>query len=99
MPVSFQSYPQLCSAKRLCGVLQTPLWPAGHLPLKGALKGGDWLPSTVSPVSHVISWRKQSGSPISPLEGEMSGRTEGGSEVPSFVKKRSRPVQIAGVIV
>jgi len=38
----------------------TPLWPAGHLPLKG----GDWAVS----IPRIIS----------PLEGEMAGRPEGG---------------------
>jgi assimilatory nitrate reductase catalytic subunit len=41
--------------------LGTPLWPAGHLPLKG----GDYA----VPAPH----------PISPLEGEMAGRPEGGN--------------------
>ena len=52
-----------------------PLWPAGHLPHEG----GDWLSSTVLPISNVGGWRKQSSSPISPHVGEMSGRTEGGA--------------------
>ncbi|RUZ13127.1 hypothetical protein EN947_21920 [Mesorhizobium sp. M7A.F.Ca.US.003.02.2.1] len=30
--------------------------------------------------SSVGDWRKQRPSPISPLEGEMSGRTEGGAK-------------------
>ncbi|RUM96410.1 hypothetical protein EET67_17835 [Pseudaminobacter arsenicus] len=56
----------------------TPLWPAGHLPLKGGdqqsqlrhlfCNVGDW----------VRSWRKL----ISPLEGEMPGRAEGGGSCP-----------------
>ncbi len=41
--------------------LHTPLWPAGHLPLKG----GD----------HAVSTTRL----ISPLEGEMAGRPEGGN--------------------
>ncbi len=53
--------------------LRAPLCPAGHLPLKG----GDWPSQLLSPTSD--DWRKQSGNPISPLEGEMSGRTEGGN--------------------
>ncbi|RWN11422.1 MAG: lytic murein transglycosylase [Mesorhizobium sp.] len=51
-----------------------PLCPAGHLPLKG----GDQLHVLFSPISDVAreaAWLKL---PISPLEGEMSGRTEGG---------------------
>ncbi len=56
-------------------MLFTPLCPAGHLPLKG----GDWLARRSAfllqrlrlvPTGH--------DSVISPLEGEMSGRTEGG---------------------
>jgi len=39
----------------------TPLWPAGHLPLKG----GDQPAATFK-------------LPISPLEGEMADRPEGG---------------------
>jgi precorrin-3B synthase len=35
--------------------------------------------SKLSPSSDVADWRNQSGRPISPLEGEMSGRTEGGA--------------------
>ena len=51
-----------------------PLWPAGHLPLKG----GDWLSRTLSPVISVAGDPVSVKLPISPLEGEMSGRTEGG---------------------
>ena len=50
----------------------TPLCPAGHLPLKG----GDRIAATASPIVDVADgaeWKQ----PISPLEGEMSGRTEG----------------------
>ncbi|ESX16705.1 hypothetical protein X767_26410 [Mesorhizobium sp. LSJC264A00] len=55
--------------------LCTPLWPAGHLPLKG----GDWMLLRLSPVSNVAKWAAGSKLPISPLEGEMSGRAEGGA--------------------
>ncbi len=73
---------------RVCGMgaepLHTPLWPAGlpgpsHLSrpvLRTPLKGGDRLSVLHSPTVH--DWRKQSGHPISPLEGEMAGRPEGG---------------------
>jgi hypothetical protein len=44
----------------------TPLCPAGHLPLKG----GDRLS---------LRLLRKRGRLISPLEGEMSGRTEGGA--------------------
>ena len=67
----------------------TPLCPSGHLPLKG----GDYalgLPRLQSPTLN--AWEQHRGQPtltlnwmeqrygrlISPLEGEMSGRTEGG---------------------
>src|SRR5262245_41623893 len=52
-----------------------PLWAAAHLPLKG----GDWLSLTVSPVADVAGWRNSNGQRISPLVGELSGRTEGGA--------------------
>ncbi|TIP90882.1 MAG: hypothetical protein E5X61_26885, partial [Mesorhizobium sp.] len=51
-----------------------PLCPAGNLPLKG----GDWLPRLLSPIFNVAEWPARLKLPISPLEGEMSGRTEGG---------------------
>ncbi|RWE27184.1 MAG: lytic murein transglycosylase, partial [Mesorhizobium sp.] len=55
--------------------LRAPLCPAGHLPLKG----GDWqLKRRISP-SDVGDWRRWMRQPISPLVGEMSGRTEGGA--------------------
>jgi hypothetical protein len=55
--------------------LRTPLCPTGHLPLKG----GDQLslrPSLISKVAAKSDGHR--GRLISPLEGEMSGRTEGG---------------------
>jgi hypothetical protein len=59
----------------------TPLCPAGHLPLKG----GDWLygPSALLPNGVGVDGAPAEGQGlndglISPLEGEMSGRTEGG---------------------
>ncbi|RUM98836.1 hypothetical protein EET67_04105 [Pseudaminobacter arsenicus] len=57
----------------------TPLWPAGHLPLKG----GDRL-AAASPPS-LRRWRlcaRAGASVISPLEGEMAGRPEGGALPP-----------------
>ncbi|RUW95887.1 lytic murein transglycosylase, partial [Mesorhizobium sp. M8A.F.Ca.ET.023.01.1.1] len=48
-----------------------PLWPAGHLPLKG----GDQMSSALSPIFHVGGKAQRPKLPISPLEGEMSGRT------------------------
>ncbi|AZO01510.1 lytic murein transglycosylase [Mesorhizobium sp. M9A.F.Ca.ET.002.03.1.2] len=52
----------------------TPLCPAGHLPLKG----GDLLSQLVSPISTAARWASRPKLPISPLEGEMAGRPEGG---------------------
>jgi hypothetical protein len=54
----------------------TPLWPAGHLPRKG----GDRLYVLFSPISNVGRSKPSAGLPISPLAGEMSGRTEGGAK-------------------
>ncbi|TIN31203.1 MAG: hypothetical protein E5Y32_34740, partial [Mesorhizobium sp.] len=51
-----------------------PLCPAGHLPLKG----GDWMSFLLSPISNVARLATRSKLQISPHEGEMSGRTEGG---------------------
>ncbi|RWC57657.1 MAG: lytic murein transglycosylase [Mesorhizobium sp.] len=51
-----------------------PLCPAGHLPLKG----GDRKSSPLSPTTDVAERSEAPNLPISPLEGEMSGRTEGG---------------------
>ncbi|EKF20369.1 putative lytic murein transglycosylase [Nitratireductor pacificus pht-3B] len=50
----------------------TPLCPAGHLPLKG----GD---RAVEPSVLIVSEEAlRCHQPISPLEGEMPGRAEGG---------------------
>ncbi len=52
-----------------------PLCPAGHLPRKG----GDQSSSMAAFNSATLTiWRKRTCQPISPLAGEMSGRTEGG---------------------
>ncbi|RWM98835.1 MAG: lytic murein transglycosylase [Mesorhizobium sp.] len=56
----------------------TPLCPAGHLPLKG----GDWMSLRPSPITDVAGWATRSKLPISPLEGEMAGRPEGGAWAP-----------------
>jgi uncharacterized protein (DUF2336 family) len=54
----------------------TPLWPAGHLPHKG----GDYASIDARHQSQTLAEeRKMPYQPISPLVGEMSGRTEGGS--------------------
>jgi assimilatory nitrate reductase catalytic subunit len=52
----------------------TPLWPAGHLPRKG----GDQMSRTLSPIINVAGSAPPMERLISPLAGEMSGRTEGG---------------------
>jgi hypothetical protein len=63
----------------------TPLWPAGHLPLKGGDRPAASASPKISAHKHVRSsatlmmaggGRSHS---ISPLEGEMAGRPEGGS--------------------
>ena len=63
--------------------LDTPLCPAGHLPLKG----GDWMRRAYRPTfaiagsGHVAFVDKRyRESPISPLEGEMSRSDRGGCE-------------------
>ncbi|PTE10653.1 lytic murein transglycosylase [Mesorhizobium helmanticense] len=53
----------------------TPLCPAGHLPLKG----GDRMSLRLSPIFYVAGKAPSSKLPISPLEGEMPGRAEGGA--------------------
>ncbi|TIM69493.1 MAG: lytic murein transglycosylase, partial [Mesorhizobium sp.] len=51
-----------------------PLWPAGHLPLKG----GDRTTRMLSPTTNVAKTGTAAKLPISPLEGEMpSGGKEG----------------------
>ncbi|TPJ79224.1 hypothetical protein FJ419_12115 [Mesorhizobium sp. B2-6-2] len=55
--------------------LRAPLCPAGHLPHKG----GDWQLGRRASSCNVQNWRKPARHLISPLVGEMSGRTEGGA--------------------
>ncbi|TPN47047.1 lytic murein transglycosylase [Mesorhizobium sp. B1-1-9] len=55
--------------------LNTPLWPAGHLPRKG----GDRLWSRISPTTDGANYEPALTLPISPLAGEMPGRAEGGA--------------------
>ena len=52
-----------------------PLWPAGHLPLKG----GDSPSARPSLTFNVAGETVRPKLPISPLEGEMAGRPEGGA--------------------
>ncbi|RWM41211.1 MAG: lytic murein transglycosylase [Mesorhizobium sp.] len=58
----------------------TPLWPAGHLPLKG----GDRSSRLPSPITKVAKEAPRAKLPISPLEGEMAGRPEGGAVAPTL---------------
>jgi len=55
--------------------LVTPLWPAGHLPLKG----GDQPSQLLASIADVAKRSEPFRSVISPLEGEMAGRPEGGA--------------------
>ncbi|TPI22687.1 hypothetical protein FJW10_04485 [Mesorhizobium sp. B4-1-1] len=55
--------------------LRAPLCPAGHLPHEG----GDQPSSRLSPTVHCAGLSGAPKQPISPLVGEMSGRTEGGA--------------------
>jgi hypothetical protein len=55
----------------------TPLWPAGHLPLKG----GDHPVARLPPISSVAEQMGRLKPLISPLEGEMAGRPEGGADL------------------
>ncbi|RVT70892.1 hypothetical protein EM858_23880 [Agrobacterium sp. CNPSo 2736] len=52
----------------------TPLCPAGHLPLKG----GDRQEALPPLHSQMLRWARLIRESISPLEGEMPGRAEGG---------------------
>src|SRR5690606_27833523 len=63
------------SCREARALLRTPLCPAGHLPHKG----GDWQFRRRRLHGNVNDWRKPCGRLISPLVGEMSGRTEGGN--------------------
>jgi hypothetical protein len=75
---------------RLLSIRNTPLCPAGHLPLKG----GDrqvaiaWTkitrPMTLPGVPRFTVGCDCLPNPISPLEGEMPGRAEGGN----FLRQR-----------
>ncbi len=58
------------------GGLDAPLWPAGHLPLKG----GDQQGVLSLPNSRQLSEAKPRRQPISPLEGEMPSKADGGDD-------------------
>ncbi|GLR43259.1 hypothetical protein GCM10007880_37760 [Mesorhizobium amorphae] len=68
--------------------LPTPLCPAGHLPRKG----GDRMSRLVSIIPDAGEGPPSKKQPISPLAGEMSGRTEGG------VTKRSPRGSVTGIV-
>ncbi|TPL93989.1 lytic murein transglycosylase [Mesorhizobium sp. B2-3-12] len=55
--------------------LNAPLWPAGHLPLKGGDRMFDRLSTSINGAGCAAELKP----PISPLEGEMPGRAEGGA--------------------
>jgi len=56
--------------------LITPLCPAGHLPLKGGDRLSPLLPPSIIGAGFML---EQAAGTISPLEGEMPGRAEGGA--------------------
>jgi hypothetical protein len=61
----------------------TPLCPAGHLPLKGEERMGRRFGPNQPPfpsARHAPGERGKSHLPLSPLEGEMPGRAEGGGQ-------------------
>ncbi|RWP66915.1 MAG: lytic murein transglycosylase [Mesorhizobium sp.] len=58
--------------------MNTPLWPAGHLPLRG----GDWQPHRRHLPLNLENRVRAGTRVISPLEGEMAGRPEGGASRP-----------------
>ena len=63
----------------------TPLCPAGHLPLKG----GDRQEALPPLYSQTLRWARLHREWISPLEGEMSGRTEGGKPHPRHLTAKA----------
>ncbi|QBJ14547.1 lytic murein transglycosylase [Agrobacterium sp. 33MFTa1.1] len=65
----------------------TPLCPAGHLPLKG----GDRLVVGSRPSQRLRMKRWSRLLPISPLEGEMPGRAEGGKPHPRNEQRSKTP--------
>ena len=64
-----------------------PLCPAGHLPHRG----GDWLSPLLSPTLNIAKKTEGAKLLISPLVGEMSGRTEGGARELRIAKRGSDP--------
>ncbi|RWD97316.1 MAG: hypothetical protein EOS40_28965 [Mesorhizobium sp.] len=67
--------------------LRAPLWPAGHLPLKGGRL------DVTTAFRQLLTLQERAPSAkllISPLEGEMAGRPEGGAVPPASQKFSSR---------
>jgi hypothetical protein len=69
----------------------TPLWAAAHLPLKG----GDHARHVRPKSCNGVKWGTASRRVISPLEGEMSGRTEGGNRTLHAEKLRAEKLHAA----
>ncbi|MBP2533763.1 hypothetical protein J2S88_000899 [Agrobacterium tumefaciens] len=68
----------------------TPLCPAGHLPLKG----GDRQEALLLLHSQALRWARPCRRSISPLEGEMPGRAEGGKlHAPPFTPEKASKTQ------
>ncbi|TRB06381.1 lytic murein transglycosylase [Agrobacterium tumefaciens] len=65
----------------------TPLCPAGHLPLKG----GDRQEAHSPLNSRALRWPRPNHESISPLEGEMPGRAEGGKPHPHSERRSRNP--------
>jgi hypothetical protein len=65
----------------------TPLWPAGHRPLKG----GDWQFQLSRMIDTAGDRRNASRQQISPLEGEMPGGAEGGPKVAVSLAREGAP--------
>ncbi|TPJ71227.1 hypothetical protein FJ419_29055 [Mesorhizobium sp. B2-6-2] len=59
---------------------QRPPLPYRASPPLGTHLGGDQPSSRLSPIAHVTGLSGAPKPPISPLVGEMSGRTEGGAK-------------------
>jgi hypothetical protein len=56
-------------------------------PLLTPRKGGDHAVASLSPTANVAGNAPPPTLPISPLAGEMSGRTEGGAVSPVFLRR------------
>jgi hypothetical protein len=70
---------------------QTPLWPSGQLPLKGGDRTARQLSPIDSAADSAAEFAKFVKLPISPLEGEMAGRPEGGASQTTSAKKDTVP--------